>query len=223
MKQEVEVSIEPLKWTEGADQIQRANLLVCVVIENSVAGKAAWTLTGYAPITVLKETPGEEAFFEYAAKVDEMSLVWMRSLEGVQSVDVGTRAADEVAGWRQETWEATYKRMRDSFTTSSRVQFWKLRTQQDVSDLAQLCSQVRRSASGFPVLGSSFKDSIYAELQSKSPPVPAVEDLRSFVSKRARSLWESLTATARRLDLNCLTVGVGLDCLLCGTMRQCVL
>ena len=209
------MSPEPLKWTEGADQIQRANLLVCLVMENSIVGKAAWTLTGYAPVTILKETPGEEAFFEYAAKVDKMSLVWMHSLKGVLPQAVGKKAVDKVAEWRRETWEATDKRMRDSFTTCSRVQFRKLRTQPDVSDLEQICSQVRRSASGFPVLGSSLKNSIYAELKSNTAPAPVVQELTRFVSKRARNLWESLSTTARGLDLNCLKAGAGLDCLHC--------
>ena len=208
------MSLAPLKWTEGADQIQRADLLACLVMQNSVMGTAGWTLAGHAPITVLLETPGEEAFFEYAEKVDEMALVWMHSFKGVLG---GMKAVNEVAAWRQETWEATDKRMIDSFTTSSRAQFRKLRTQPDVSDMVQLCSQVWRSASGFPVLGSSFKKAMYTELSGRA--VPPVEELRNFVAKRAAKLWDSLTNMARCLDLNCLKAGAGLDCLLCNTMR----
>ena len=197
------MSFEPLKWTEGADQIQRAKLLVCLVMENSVMGKTAWTLAGYAPITVL-ETPGKDAFLEYADKVDERALVWMHSLQGVLPEAVGMKAVDEVAEWRRETWEVADKQMRDSFTPSFRVQFRKRRTQPDVSDLTQLCSKVWRTASGFPV-DRFFKDPIYAEFDGKI--VPPVQELMSFISKRARKLWESLTNTARCLDLNWLEAG----------------
>ena len=189
------MSFEPLRWTTGADHIRRAELLVCLAFQNSIMGTETWTLAGYAPITVIYETPGEDALFEYAAKVDEMFLVWMDSLKDVPQIMDTEMGVDEVAEWRRVTWEETDELMKRSnnFTTFSRLRFKNLRAQQEVQDY-----KVLRTMSGFPILEKSIKDSIDAKLWGTI--APPVKELRDKISKRAKDLWDKLTETARSLD-----------------------